>query len=154
VEPNKYALTPPFLGGGDLLKVNVYLTQVSGERLWEVNTPIPPQIQINVNINVLKFELKGGKIEVSVVFTVNYNPSIAQIMLKGKGEVEGDEAELNAIVSDFKSKGPAPQIIQAFSNSMMAEAVMISKAIGIPPPIPPISFPYQKQKTSYLGYTV
>ncbi|MEM2901647.1 MAG: hypothetical protein QXO32_02800 [Candidatus Bathyarchaeia archaeon] len=133
--------------------MNVYLTQVSGDRIWEVNAPMPPQIQITVNINVLKFEVKGGKIEVSVVFAVNYNPSIAQITLKGKGEVEGDEGELNSIASDFKSKGPPPQIIQAFSNSMMAEAIMISKAIGVPPPIPPISFPYQKQKTSYLGYT-
>lgn len=134
--------------------MNVYLTQVSGERIWDVNAPLPPQIQITVNINVLKFEVKEGKIEVSVVFTVNYNPSIAQITLKGKGDVEGDEEELNSVASDFKSKGPSPQIIQAFSNSMMAEAVMISKAIGVPPPLPPISFPSQKQKTSYLGYTV
>ena len=133
--------------------MNVYLTQVSGDRIWEVNTPMPPQIQITVNINVLKFEVKEGKIEVSVVFAVNYNPSIAQITLKGKGEVEGDESELNSIASDFKNKGPPPQIIQAFSNSMMAEAVIISKAIGVPPPIPTIPFPYQKQKTSYLGYT-
>lgn len=137
-----------------MLKFNVFLTQISGERLWELNQPFPPQVQIAVNVNVLKIEAKDGKIEAPFVFTVNYNPSVAQIMLKGKSEIMGEKKELDAIVDNYKNKKPPLQIVQAVSSSSMAEAIIISKVIGVPPPLPPLSAPQQMKKAEHPGYTM
>jgi hypothetical protein len=137
-----------------LLKFNIFLTQVSGERLWELNQPLPPQVQIAVNVNVQKIEERDGKIEAPFVFTVNYNPSVAQITLKGKSEILGDKKELNTILANYKNKKPPLQIVQAVSSSSMAEAIIISKVIGVPPPLPSLSAPQQMKKTEHTGYTM
>lgn len=139
-----------------LLNINIYLTQVSGERLWEISAPLPPQVQIAVNVNVLKIEMRWEKIEAPFVFTVNYSPAIAQIILKGKGEVKGEKKELDSIITDFQNKKVPVQIIQAVSSSSMAEAILVSKAIGVPPPLPTISTSQQKQKhkIGQPGYTM
>ncbi len=100
--------------------------------------------------------MKGEKIEAPFVFTVNYSPAIAQIILKGKGEVEGEKKELDSIITDFQNKKVPVQIIQAVSSSSMAEAILVSKAIGVPPPLPTISTSQQKQKhkIGQPGYTM
>jgi hypothetical protein len=48
--------------------VKVLITQVSGERLWGIDTSLPSQLQISVNVNLLGFERKSPeKIEAPFV---------------------------------------------------------------------------------------
>ena len=66
-----------------MLKVNVAITNISAERFWDLQKAIPP-IQIGTNINVINIEKnKNGVLIVPFVLSINYNPSIAQINLKG-----------------------------------------------------------------------
>ena len=120
-----------------MIKVNVSITNVSAERFWSVRKPIPP-IKINTNLNIFDVEKKTEDfLEVSFVLTVNYNPSIAQISLKGRAYVTGDKKEINEIYQGHKQKKPPPPVVvQSVSNVVFVESVLISRTLNIPPPIP------------------
>ncbi|MBS7657904.1 MAG: hypothetical protein QW476_04565 [Candidatus Bathyarchaeia archaeon] len=132
------------------MKVNIYITQVSGERFWKVNESFPSQIQISVNINMLGFEQKTNElIEAPFIFSINFAPPIAHITLKGVGQVSGDKNDIEKVLENYKEKKPPPiELIQAISGVSMAEAIVVSKIIGIPPPLPPFIHSQPKPKES------
>ena len=120
-----------------MLRVNVVITSVSAERFWDIRKPIP-LIQINTNINVVGMEKKQDEsLEVPFVLSIVYNPSIAQMSLKGIAYVNGEKGEVDEALKDYeKKKPPAQIIIQSISNVVFIESVLISRALNIPPPIP------------------
>jgi predicted pyridoxine 5'-phosphate oxidase superfamily flavin-nucleotide-binding protein len=120
-----------------MIKVNVSVSNVSADRFWDIRKPIPP-IQINTNLNMVGMEKKSEDLlEVPFVLTINYNPSIAQINLKGKAYVNGDKGELERIYKDYEEKKPPPSVIvQSISNIVFIESVIVSRTLNIPPPIP------------------
>jgi len=138
-----------------LLAVNVYVTNLSGERLWDVAKALPQQVHINVNINVLGFEEKSNvTIEAPFVFTVNFVPSIAQISIRGRAQINGESDEIKKIVDESKQQKPPPlAIVQAVSNASMAEAILLSKTLNIPPPLPPLPGQPQATKPTESKYT-
>ena len=139
-----------------MIKVNVFITNVSGERFWDMRKPIPP-IQINTNLNLVGVEKKTDEVlEVPFVLTVNYNPSVAQISLRGKAYVAGSKDEIKKIYSEYKEKKPPPPVlIQSISNVVFVESVIISRTLNIPPPIPlpQITRTKQAKKPSKVDYT-
>ena len=120
-----------------MIKVNVSVTSISAERFWDIRKPAP-NIQISTNINVVSIEKKPDEsLEVPFVLTINYNPSIAQMSLKGSAYVQGDKAEIDKILKEYDQKKPPPPIIlQSISNVVFIESVLISRTLNIPPPIP------------------
>ena len=120
-----------------MIRVNVAITNISSERFWDVRKPIPP-IKIGTNINIVGMDKKPDEtVEVPFVLTINYNPPIAQISLKGSAYVSGDENEIEKILKEHKEKNPPPPIIvQSISNVVFIESVLISRTLNIPPPIP------------------
>ncbi len=120
-----------------MLRVNVVVTSISAERFWDVRKPIPP-IQISTNINVVGMEKKQDEtLEVPFVLSIVYNPSIAQLSLKGNAYVNGEEGEVDKVLKDYEQKKPPAQIIiQSISNVVFIESVLISRTLNIPPPIP------------------
>jgi len=128
-----------------MIRVNVAIANISADRFWDVRKPIPP-IQISTNINMVGVEKKSdGSLEVSFVLTINYNPSIAQISLKGSAYVSGDKSEIDKVLKDYEEKKPPPQIIvQSISNVVFIESVLISRTLNIPPPIPLPQIPEAK----------
>jgi hypothetical protein len=76
-------------------------------------------------------------LEVPFVLSIAYNPSIAQLSLKGNAYVNGEKGEVDKVLKDYEQKKPPAQIIiQTISNVVFIEAVLISKTLNIPPPIP------------------
>jgi hypothetical protein len=128
-----------------MIRVNVAIANISADRFWDIRKPIPP-IQISTNINMVGTEKKAdGSLEVPFVLTINYNPSIAQISLKGNAYVSGDKSEIDKVVNDYEEKKPPPQlIVQSISNVAFIEAVLISRTLNIPPPIPLPQIPEAK----------
>ncbi len=120
-----------------MLRVNVVISTISAERYWDIRKPIPP-IQINTNINVVGMEKKQDEtLEVPYVLSIAYNPSIAQITIKGNAYVNGEKSEVDKVLKDFEQKKPPAQIIvQSISNVVFIESVLISRTLNIPPPIP------------------
>jgi hypothetical protein len=128
---------------GGVVRINVFITSISGERLWDIDRPLPPQVQILVNINMLDIEQKStSALEVPFLLSVNFSPAIASVNIKGKAKVMGDAESLKKVMEDYSQRRPPPpQLIQAISNTAMAEAVLISRSLGIPPPLPPLPQP-------------
>jgi len=120
-----------------MLRVNVIISSISAERFWDIRKPIPP-IQINTNINVVGMEKKQDEsLEVPFVLSIVYNPSIAQMNIKGNAFVTGEKGEVDKVLKDYEQKRPpAPIIIQSISNVVFIESVLISRTLNIPPPIP------------------
>lgn len=127
----------------NLLRVTVQVTNISAERYWAPETQLPPQVQIAVNINIVGVDAKGDSAaEAPFVFTVGYTPAIAQLSIKGKAVIAGERSEISQIVEESrKSKPPPAAVIQAVSGTAMADAIIVSKSLGIPPPLPPIGMP-------------
>jgi hypothetical protein len=128
-----------------MIRVNVAIANISADRFWDIRKPIPP-IQIGTNINVVGMEKKpDGSLEVPFVLTINYNPSIAQISLKGSAYVLGDKGEIDKVLKDYEEKKPPPPVIvQSISNVVFIESVLISRTLNIPPPIPLPQIPEAK----------
>jgi len=119
------------------------VTSISAERLYEIDRPLPQQVQIGVSINMLDInERSDGSLDAPFVFAVNYTPSIAQISIKGKAKISGDSEDTRKIIEEHNAKKPPPsQLIQAVSNAAIADAILISRSLNIPPPLPPIPQP-------------
>jgi hypothetical protein len=43
-----------------------------------------------------------------------------------------------------KNRPPPQQVIQAVSSIALAEVIIMSKSLGIPPPLPPIGLPAEQ----------
>jgi len=140
-----------------MIRVNVSIFNVSADRFWNARKPIPP-IQINTNLNLVGVEKKSeDSLEVPFVLTINYNPSIAQISLKGKAYVVGEKSEIEKVYKEYEEKKPPPPIIvQSISNVAFIESVLISRTLNIPPPIPLPQIPEVKppsKKPSEMDYS-
>jgi hypothetical protein len=130
-----------------MVQVRVFVINISAERFWDIEKPIPP-VQVATNINVVGInEKREGLLEVPFVFTINYTPAVAQISLKGKSHVTGSKDELKQILDTYKEKKPPPPIIvQSISNTVFIESVIVCRTLNIPPPIPLPKIPPPKKK--------
>jgi len=136
-----------------MIHVKVLIHNISAERFWDIDKPIPP-IQITTNLNVVGAEMKKELLEFPFVFNINYTPTIAQINMKGKARVTGSKEKLKEIHDAYKEKKPPPPaVIQSISNVAFVESVVVSRTIGVPPPIPlPKIPPTQKKAPSEPSY--
>ena len=132
-----------------MIRVNVAIKNISAERFWNIKKPIPP-IQIGTNINIVGMDIEPDEtVEVPFVLTINYNPSIAQISLKGSAYISGEKNELEKVLKEHKEKRPPPPIVvQSISNVVFIESVIISRTLNIPPPIPLPQIPKRKARGS------
>ena len=121
------------------LQIRIAISNISGERLWDLETQMPTNVQIAVNINVLGLEGAGGnRLTGSFVVAVNYTPAVGQLSVKGKVLIEGDREELEGLKRDMETRRPPVVLLQSINNHVMGELIVISKAMGIPPPLPPL----------------
>jgi len=136
------------------VRVRVFVYNISAERFWDAEKPIPP-IQIATNINVLEMNKKREDLlEVPFVFTVNYTPAVAQISVKGRAQVGGSRSELKKIQDEYTEKHvPPPMVVQSISNVAFLESVIITRTLNVPPPIPLPKIPLlKKEKPSEPTY--
>lgn len=115
--------------------------------MWSSNKNMPDKIQVSSNVNIVEVE-RDGKHALSVPFVVTfgYNPSIAQISLKGKAHIGGEESEIEEIQDNYRNQeNPPSALIQQITNNSIAEATMLSRTLNVPPPIP-IPSPSQPQQ--------
>ena len=57
------------------MNVKVFLTSISGERLWDQDLTLPPQLQIMLNVNVLDLKQRSeSQAEAPFILVVQYTP--------------------------------------------------------------------------------
>lgn len=138
------------------MQVRVAINYIAAERFWEQDKPAPAGVHISTNVNIIGLEKKDDKLATPFVVTIGYNPSIAQITIKGQALLMGGQEEIDKIQENYKKQTPPPQILlQAITNTSLVEATVVSRSLNIPPPIPmPTMQAPQKQdkeRPSYVG---
>ena len=135
------------------IQIRIFVHNISAERLWEIEKPIPP-VQIATNLNLVGInEKREDIIEVPFVFTINYTPAIAQISLRGKAHVKGTKEEIKKIHDTYLAKKPPPpQLFQSIFNVAFTESILITRTLNVPPPIPQIQPPGEQKKPSEPAY--
>ena len=131
------------------MKINVNIVNVSVERLWPLNKSFPSKFQINSNLNIINLKAVSENMFTSdFIFSVNYIPPIAQLRIRGTFTLIDPPSEIKNMLrgKDAPKKLP-PQLIQIILNSILADAVILSKIVNIPPPIPFPSIMSQKDKS-------
>lgn len=82
-----------------MIHVAIFVTSISAERFWEIDRPMPPQVQIGVNINMLDIDQRpDGTLDAPFLFTISFTPSIAQISIRGKARISGGSEETKKII--------------------------------------------------------
>lgn len=121
------------------LHIRVVVSTISGERLWDIEAQMPANVQIAVNINILGLEeAKADRLVGSFIVAVHYTPAIGQLSVKGKVLVEGGKEELNSLKREMEAHRPPVMLLQSINNHVMGELIIMSKVMGIPPPLPPL----------------
>ena len=91
------------------------------------------------------------------IFTINYNPAIAQITVKGHANIQGEPTEMDDIIKGYQEKKPPPpMLIQSISNMSFIEALILTRTLNVPPPIPLPTVPAlnpQKEKGPEPSFT-
>lgn len=137
-----------------MIKVRVFVQNLSAERFWDVGKSVPP-VKVSTNLNLVGINKKSDELlEVPFVFSINYNPAIAQISIKGRAHILGKKDEIKRILDLHKQKKPPPpMVVQSISNVAFLESVIVSRTLNIPPPIPlPQVPPIVKKKPSEPTY--
>jgi hypothetical protein len=136
------------------LNIMVYFSHISGDRYWSFERDPPPNVHINANVNLLDLEKSGSSLKVPFIFTISYFPSIAQISIKGYIEIKGDEKALSEIEREKEKEDQPPRIIfNTIASACMSEAIILSRSLGVPPPLPsfvPASIEKGKQPSAYI----
>ncbi|MDH7555697.1 MAG: hypothetical protein ACQXXL_06780 [Candidatus Methanosuratincola sp.] len=115
---------------------SVSLSQISGERLMDLEGGIS-NLQVTTNISITKITQARGMLEVGFVFAVNYNPAVANLILKGVARVSGNDKELEEVKKNFEERKVLPPIVlQSISNISFIEGIFLARSLNIPPPIP------------------
>ncbi len=126
-------------------QINIRMESISGEKFWESGKPVPSEVHVSTNLNIVGVNSKEDILSIPFVVTIGYNPSVAQISLKGEAQVGGEDVELEEIQEKYKeNENPPKPLVQNIINKSLVEATMVSRTLNIPPPVP-LPSP-QKQK--------
>ncbi len=132
------------LKSGEKMIVGINFTKLIADRLGET----AGRIEINNNIrisNISEAKLitaKGDKaLEIEFEFTSKYEPNLAQLIIVGKAVYVNKEKNAKEILKGWEKdkKVPEEYLEEILSGLLMranVEAVLLSKEINIPPPIP------------------
>lgn len=134
-----------------MVTVNIRFTHITAERTLE---NLPPQIQFQTQLTMPSGEvdLKETQMKIPFIFIVTTVPPVANISLKGHVVVEGPSEELKKIYKDLTAKKQPPKfLITATLHNNLVEAVLMSREIGVPPPIPLPQVQTTPEKRPYRG---
>lgn len=116
--------------------ITIRFTSIFAERVSE-NIPLQLQYHTQLTIPSGDVEKLGVKLKIPFVFNMTTTPLIATITLKGFILVAGSDTDIDKIYEDLSRKKHPPKFIfLATLHHTLTEAVIMSREIGIPPPIP------------------
>lgn len=130
------------------VSVSIRLTYIHGEKLVE-ETPKELQVHLQVTLPSGEVILKKQGLEVPYVVSLVTNPPAANITVKGVVVITGDSSELKKIEKDIKNRRVPPFIINPLMQFAFFEVMLLSRELGLPPPVPiPAIAPQQPQSKS------
>ncbi len=132
--------------------LSVHLTSINAERLSET---LPPQVQFQINLQVPSAPpfRRDETLIIPFSFTIASLPPVVQISLKGQAILMPRDKDGRKLRDEIVSKKRIPQpVVQAIFNNVIADVIIISRSLGVPPPVPPMQLP-SPRKSSEQKYT-
>lgn len=124
-----------------MFTISIQLTSINAEK---IATMLPPKVEFNINLTVPSGEpvRRDNQYVLPFTFTVSSMPPVAQIILRGQAIVITEKSDdLKKLEKDIKDKKIPMPIVQAIFTNAIAESILISRSLGVPPPIPGLPQP-------------
>ncbi len=125
--------------------ISVHLVSINAERLSEA---LPPQVQFQINLQVPSSPpfRRDEVVVIPFTFTISSIPPVVQISLKGQAFFIPKDKEGRKLRDEILEKKKVPQpIVQAIFSNAIADVIVISRSLGVPPPLPPLQIPQQRK---------
>ncbi len=124
--------------------IAIRLKSLSAERLSDA---VPGQISYQTQLALPSGEplYREESITIPFTFTITAAPPVATFTLRGLAVIQGTGKELDEIKGELKHKRVPVPVLQAALHYSLAEAVLIFRDLGVPPPIS-VPLPAQQQK--------
>lgn len=135
-----------------MFTLSVHLTSINAERLSET---LPSQVQFQINLQVPSSPpfRRNEVLIIPFSFAIASLPPVVQISLKGQALFMPRDKDGRKLRDEIITKKKIPQqVVQAIFNNIIADVIIISRSLGVPPPVPPMRLP-QPPKSSEQRYT-
>lgn len=114
------------------MNVNVNIRKIEAEQLKKFTDYGKVQIATNLNCDNLK-KIGDNQLILDFVFSINYQPNIGKITIKGKCEYAETEQEIH---KNLREKKPNQEILQNISNVVFIDSIMLCRILNLPPALP------------------
>jgi hypothetical protein len=132
------------------VELSIRITGLTAERLIDPNASLPQGLIVTVNVSIQGFiKLEGNERAANFTFDVVYNPPIARVTVRGTTYLRGSEEEIKKVDNELKGNKVPAEIAQAITSTSLAEAIVLCRSIGVPPPLP-MMLPVQRQQPDYM----
>jgi len=96
------------------------------------------QLNININLMLGKLEKSGEGYRLSFVVKVDCTPPIASMDVKGSAYVTPvNPGERRELEESARTGRPAPQLAVSVYGYVFPIIALLSRELGLPPPVPP-----------------
>jgi len=131
------------------VELSIRITGLTAERLIDPSASLPQGLVVTVNVSIQGFlKLENNERAANFTFDVVYNPPIARVTVRGTAYLRGSEEEIRRVDNELRGNKVPAEVAQAVTGTSLAEAIVLCRSIGVPPPLPMI-LPVQKQQPDY-----
>ncbi len=119
-----------------MYSISIQFTSINAEK---IASNMPPKIDFNINLTLPSGEpvRRDNQYIIPFTFTISSIPPLVQIILRGQAIVLSNNVkELKKLEEDIKKKKIPGSIVQAIFTNSIAESILISRSLGVPPPLP------------------
>lgn len=118
---------------------------IVGERILEVSGSKAPKASIkglNINISLEDVQLETDTLEMTYVYTADYQDKVGTLKIKGVLLVKEDAATSKTIVDTWKKSKKVPDdyasvVLSAVNYSGSANGTLIARVLGLTAPLIP-----------------
>lgn len=127
----------PLLHGGECMIVGERILEISGKRVHKGNVS-----GLNINIALEDVQRQGELLELTYVYTANYEENFGQLRIKGILLAREEEKLANEIVDTWKKgkkvpDGYAETVLSAINYSGSANGTLLARVLGLTAPLIP-----------------
>ncbi|MCS7104283.1 MAG: hypothetical protein NZ954_01800 [Thermofilaceae archaeon] len=106
-----------------------------------------PQLAVNMNIVLGKVEKSGQVYTTSFLIKLEYQPPVASIEVKGTAYVTPlNEEEKKELEKGAATGQPPPQLLASIYSYVLPLVALLTREVGLPPPVPLPIPPQQPEK--------
>ncbi len=118
---------------------------IVGEKILEITGSKMPDkdiVGLNINISIEDVKMAGSNVEITYVYTADYQESVGQLKIKGVLVAQEDAKKAKEIVDSWKKSKKIPDdyatvVLSAVNYSGSANGTLIARVLALTAPLIP-----------------